>query len=379
MKNKFILPILLLTGILYLGSCGGSVTEDEIAEVEVREINKELDQLITNLAACEQQNTNCPAYTEASEGIEKLCSDEAARKEIVADLFYIIQTGPSARSQAGAHAVNFWTGSSDYKNDASYGRIVLEALKKESYDTDSYTGSQLGQLLSQWLVTSDKDLLADIVSAMKDKSVEMRGRSELIRLSSAESFAKIGVFDAVVAIVNNTKEEESLEVDFKSELVIKKNKRTSIAQLRPILNGYQRGNCFYCGLELDDSIEVDHVIPWTAINHDEIWNLVLAHVDCNHQKLAQLPPKPFVEKLIQRNEIVLKSDLPLKEELKKVLGDSAKKRMEQVWNQYKIAVNTGLTIWGGTDKFDPSNDDFYKSWIGNRNASFWERKFDKIQ
>ena len=210
MKNKFILPILLLTGILYLGSCGGSVTEDEIAEVEVREINKELDQLITNLAACEQQNTNCPAYTEASEGIEKLCSDEAARKEIVADLFYIIQTGPSARSQAGAHAVNFWTGSSDYKNDASYGRIVLEALKKESYDTDSYTGSQLGQLLSQWLVTSDKDLLADIVSAMKDKSVEMRGRSELIRLSSAESFAKIGVFDAVVAIVNNTKEEESI-------------------------------------------------------------------------------------------------------------------------------------------------------------------------
>jgi 5-methylcytosine-specific restriction endonuclease McrA len=177
----------------------------------------------------------------------------------------------------------------------------------------------------------------------------------------------------------NTKEEESLEVDFKSELVIKKNKRTPIAQLRPILNGYQRGNCFYCGLELDDSIEVDHVIPWTAINHDDIWNLVLAHVDCNRQKLAHLPPKPFVEKLIQRNEIVLHSDLPLKEELKKVLGNSAKKRMEQVWTQYKIAVDTGLTIWGGNDKFDPSNDDFYKSWIGNRNASFWERKFDKIQ
>ena len=107
--------------------------------------------------------------------------------------------------------------------------------------------------------------------------------------------------------------------------------------------------------------------------------MVLAHVDCNQLKTNKLPPKPFVKKLIQRNEIVLKSFLPLKEELKKVLGDSAKKRMEQVWNQYKIAVNTGLTIWGGTDKFDPSNDDFYKSWIGNRNASFWERKFDKIQ
>ncbi len=177
----------------------------------------------------------------------------------------------------------------------------------------------------------------------------------------------------------NTKKEESLEVDFKSELVIKKNKRTPISQLRPILNGYQRGNCFYCGLKLDDSIEVDHVIPWSAVEHDEIWNLVLAHVDCNRLKTNDLPPKRYVKKLIQRNEIVLRSYLPLKEELKKVLGDSAPKRMEQVWMQYKIGVNKGLPIWGGSDKFDPSNDDFYKSWIGNRNASFWERNFDKIQ
>ena len=177
----------------------------------------------------------------------------------------------------------------------------------------------------------------------------------------------------------NTKKEESLVVDFDAEIVIKKNKRTPISQLRPILNGYQRGNCFYCGLKLDDSIEVDHVIPWSAVKHDEIWNLVLAHVDCNQLKTNKLPPKPFVKKLIQRNEIVLKSYLPLKEELKKVLGDDDKKRMEHVWSQYKIAENQNLPIWGESDKFDPSTDDFYKSWIGNRNATFWERKFEKIQ
>ena len=176
----------------------------------------------------------------------------------------------------------------------------------------------------------------------------------------------------------NTKKEESLVVDFDAEIVIKKNKRTPISQLRPILNGYQRGNCFYCGLKLDDSIEVDHVIPWSAVKHDEIWNLVLAHVDCNQLKTNKLPPKPFVKKLIQRNEIVLKSYLPLKEELKKVLGDDDKKRMKHVWSQYKIAENQNLPIWGESDKFDPSTDDFYKSWIGNRNATFWERKFDKI-
>ncbi len=93
----------------------------------------------------------------------------------------------------------------------------------------------------------------------------------------------------------NIRKDESLEVDFDAETVIKKNKRTTISRLRPILNGYQHGNCFYCGEDLDDSIEVDHVIPRTAIDHDEIWNLVLAHEDCNRWKLAHLPPKPFVE------------------------------------------------------------------------------------
>jgi len=177
----------------------------------------------------------------------------------------------------------------------------------------------------------------------------------------------------------NTRGEESIEVDFDSEIVIKKNQRSQISRLRPILNGYQRGKCFYCGLDLDGTIDVDHVIPWSAIHHDEIWNLVLAHDECNKQKLAYLPPKPFVEKLIQRNEIVLQSDLPLKEELKKVLGNTPVKRNETVWSQYTIAKNTGLTIWGGSDKFNPANDDFYKTWITSRNDSFWERKFDKIQ
>jgi len=177
----------------------------------------------------------------------------------------------------------------------------------------------------------------------------------------------------------NTSGEESIEVDIDSEIVIKKNQRSQISRLRPILNGYQRGKCFYCGLDLEGTIDVDHVIPRVAINHDEIWNLVLSHDECNKWKFDHLPPKPFVEKLIQRNEIVLQSDLPLKEELKKVLGNTPEKRKECVWDQYTIGKNKNLTIWEGSDKFSPANDDFYKTWITSRNDSFWERKFDKIQ
>lgn len=210
MKKKILLPMILLTGLVYLNSCGEATTEEAVEEVAVREINKELDALITDLAACEQQNTNCEAYTKASEGVEKLCSDETKRNEIIADLFYVIQMGPSARSQAAAHAVNFWVGTSDFFSNAEYGRIVLDALKNEKYEQDNYTGSQLGQLLSGWLVTDDKELLTDLVAALKDQSLEMRGRSELIRLSSASSFANGGVFNAILTIAKDTKEDEAI-------------------------------------------------------------------------------------------------------------------------------------------------------------------------
>ena len=176
----------------------------------------------------------------------------------------------------------------------------------------------------------------------------------------------------------NVQSNESLEIDENLEFVIQKRQRTQISRLRPVLNGYQNNACFYCGTELFDPIHVDHVIPHTAVQHDEIWNLVLSHEQCNLWKRDFLPQKHFVQRLINRNESVLKSDLPLKEELKKVLGITPEERNERVWGQYLIAKNKGLKIWEGDEKFDPAQDNFYKQMIHISNDSFWERKFDKI-
>jgi hypothetical protein len=212
MKRNLILSLLITSVSLFNFSCGSKSksTDEKSEKIKAREINKSLDTLITNLAACEQQNTNCAAYSKASEGIQSLCSEESKRNEIVADLFYIIQTGPSKRTQAAAHAVNFWTKTSNFKDNAEYGNAVLDALKKEKFDQNSYTGSQLGQLLSKWFGTSDEKLLSAIVSAMKDKSVELRGRSELVRLSSYDDYSNKVVFDGLVEIIKNESEEESV-------------------------------------------------------------------------------------------------------------------------------------------------------------------------
>ena len=176
----------------------------------------------------------------------------------------------------------------------------------------------------------------------------------------------------------NIQDNESVEIEENLEFVVQKKQRTQISRLRPVLNGYQNNECFYCGAELFDPIHVDHVIPHTAIQHDEIWNLVLSHEQCNLWKSDSLPQKHFVQKLINRNESVLKSDLPLKEELKKVLGADDKIRTAKVWDQYSIAKNKGLTIWEGKEGFDPSQDSFYKKMLHMANESFWEKKFEKI-
>ena len=179
----------------------------------------------------------------------------------------------------------------------------------------------------------------------------------------------------------NVSGEESIEVDEKLEIVLKKNKRTQISRLRPVLNGYQDGMCFFCGSKFDenDAVHVDHLIPRDAVKHDQIWNLVLADEECNLWKSNHLPQKHFVQKLIDRNEFVLQSDLPLKEQLRQVLGPTAEQRKHLVWSQYNVAKDKGLTLWEGDESFNPAKDSLYKDFIKWKRDTFWERKFDKIQ
>lgn len=159
------------------------------------------------------------------------------------------------------------------------------------------------------------------------------------------------------------KRTESLDVDERLQYVRRREKRILLTPLIPVLNGYQQGRCFYCGEELYPPVHVDHVIPYQAVKHNEIWNLVLAHQFCNEDKSDNIPPRHFVDNLIMRNEFVLKSELPLKDELKKVLGSTPQVRKEKVQGQYFFAKRKIGRIWRGHDKYDPANDPFYRSWV----------------
>ena len=59
---------------------------------------------------------------------------------------------------------------------------------------------------------------------------------------------------------------------------------------------------FYTGLEIvPEEISVDHVIPWSFMYSDDIWNLVLTTKSKNSSKSNNIPDKTIIDKLNRRN------------------------------------------------------------------------------
>ncbi len=59
---------------------------------------------------------------------------------------------------------------------------------------------------------------------------------------------------------------------------------------------------FYTGEELcDNDISIDHVIPWSFMYSDDIWNLVITSKSHNSIKSNSIPSEQIIEKLKERN------------------------------------------------------------------------------
>ena len=54
-----------------------------------------------------------------------------------------------------------------------------------------------------------------------------------------------------------------------------------------------------------NQISIDHVIPWSYMYSDDIWNLVLTSKSNNSKKSNAIPNKGMIRKLISRNAILV--------------------------------------------------------------------------
>lgn len=59
---------------------------------------------------------------------------------------------------------------------------------------------------------------------------------------------------------------------------------------------------FYTGKEiLEDDVSIDHVIPWSFMYSDDIWNLVVTSKSHNSSKSNSIPSEDVINKLKERN------------------------------------------------------------------------------
>jgi len=148
-------------------------------------------------------------------------------------------------------------------------------------------------------------------------------------------------------------------------------KRRSITEVRPALNGYQKGHCFYCfrpislsGRVQNEVPDIDHFFPHVLmsrgipVNLDSPWNLVLSCTHCNRGsagKFASLPHDRYLERIFRRNEYLISSNHPLRETLIEMTGADSQSRQKFLRNLDALAVqlvNT-KTRWRAKDESDP--------------------------
>ncbi|WP_040209140.1 HNH endonuclease [Neobacillus jeddahensis] len=116
------------------------------------------------------------------------------------------------------------------------------------------------------------------------------------------------------------------------------SKRSSLDQFYQVLSSFYNGKCFYCGKTIKkENAHVDHFIPWSFVQADQLWNLVIACSTCNLSKSDKLANEPFLETMIDRNESLISiTALRIREDMQVYSSKKLK-------DLYHFSVENGFT------------------------------------
>jgi 5-methylcytosine-specific restriction endonuclease McrA len=127
--------------------------------------------------------------------------------------------------------------------------------------------------------------------------------------------------------------------------------------VRPALNGYQRGFCFYCYRPIsvlsegDRGSDVDHFLPFSSfargvhLDLEGVWNLVLACKPCNSGKYAHAPALRYLPQLAARNEWLIDSNHPLRETVIAETGATSRERVTFLREAYRMLAEVTPDVW----------------------------------
>ncbi|MBP3953645.1 HNH endonuclease domain-containing protein [Bacillus suaedae] len=121
-------------------------------------------------------------------------------------------------------------------------------------------------------------------------------------------------------------------------------RRSSLRPFEKLLLHHFEASCFYCNRSLSDKkreTHVDHFIPWSFVQSDQIWNLVLSCNRCNSSKSDKLPKREYLEFIIDRNDV-----LADKQEDRQVTSMMMNYKERKIVMLYDYSIKNGFDrIW----------------------------------
>ncbi len=182
----------------------------------------------------------------------------------------------------------------------------------------------------------------------RNLAVEIEARWRLV-----ETAWELRLPSSLISVFSDAQSQELFILDAQK-------RRRPLGRVRDVLNGYQKGRCFYCNTPIgvegpEATAEVDHVFPHVLmrrdvlkVNLDGVWNLVLSCQSCNRGadgKFACVPATHLVERLSRRNEHLIASQHPLRETLMAHLGATEAARRSFLQHVERAAVAALIFRW----------------------------------
>ncbi|PET71739.1 HNH endonuclease [Bacillus sp. AFS001701] len=94
--------------------------------------------------------------------------------------------------------------------------------------------------------------------------------------------------------------------------------------------------CFYCGEQiLENELSVDHVIPWSYMFSNDLWNLVYCHKGENSEKSNRMPLEQDIKRLEERNKALLQVLDSNSKEFDQLQIAIEKDYLKQFWISFK--------------------------------------------
>ena len=127
---------------------------------------------------------------------------------------------------------------------------------------------------------------------------------EILKNNAEDLFDLINYRWGLILETFNSSPRINKKVKIIDDINIKRNSLSKFKEYLDIENKERK--CFICGKKIEENeLSIDHVIPWSYLYSDDLWNLVYVHKSCNSSKNNSIPKKGDIEKLKRRNDNLL--------------------------------------------------------------------------